>query len=122
MATNCIQPGHVVTVTATAAATAGKGHLEGQLFGIAAAAAEIGESVDLHMEGVWNLDKASGDVVTLGAPIYYDTVAGVAHTHADSDSNSAGASTVGPIGVAVAAAGAGVTKVAVRLGHVPTLV
>lgn len=122
MATNMIQPGAVITVTATSAATAGKGHLEGQLFGIAAASAEIGESVDLHMEGVWNLDKESGDVVTLGAPIYYDTVAGVAHTHTDTDSNSAGESTVGPIGVSVAAAGQGATKVAVRLGHVPALV
>ena len=122
MATNMIQPGNVITVTATSAATAGKGHLEGQLFGIAAASAEIGESVDLHMEGVWNLDKGSGDVVTLGQPVFYDTVAGVAHTHGESDSNSAGASTVGPIGVAVAAAGAGATKVAVRLGYVPSLV
>jgi predicted RecA/RadA family phage recombinase len=122
MATNMIQPGNVITVTATAAATAGKGYLQGQLFGIAAQSAQIGESVDLHMTGVWKLDKASGDVVTLGAPIYYDTVAGVAHTHTETDSNSAGASTVGPIGVAVKAAGEGVTKVEVRLGHVPGLV
>mgnify|MGYP001186388359 CR=1 FL=1 len=122
MATNFKQHGDVITLTATAAATAGKGYLEGQLFGIAAASAQIGEKVDLHMSGVWELTKDSADVFTLGAPVFYDTTNGVAKSHSDTDSNSAGESTVGPIGVTTAAAGAGVTKVTVRLGVPATLV
>ncbi|MBN9074866.1 MAG: hypothetical protein BGN87_22600 [Rhizobiales bacterium 65-79] len=108
MATNFVEPGSTITIPATAAASGGDLVFAGSIFGIAAGDAAIGDSLDLELGKVWDLPKPSVDVVTVGAPIYWDAENKLA-TIDDDDSGNA------KIGVAVAAAANGGATVRVRL-------
>jgi len=71
MATNYIQPGSVVTVTAPADVASGAGVLIGTLFGVATQAAKSGEPLELKTDGVWELAKTSAQAwATVGLAIY----------------------------------------------------
>ncbi|MBR9893815.1 DUF2190 family protein [bacterium] len=105
---NYVQKGENITVTAIAAASSGEGVLVGSLFGIAAGDAAIGEDLDLVTVGVFSMPKVSTDVMTVGAPVYWDDAAGLVTTDDDTGSNP-------EIGLAVTAAANPSGTVNVRL-------
>ena len=69
---NYVQKGENITVTAPAATTSGEGVLIGNLFGIAAGDAAIGEDLDLVTVGVFAMPKVSTDVLAVGDLVYWD--------------------------------------------------
>ena len=95
MATNYIQNGSTVSVTAPAATTAGEGVLVGSLFGVAQETVANAAAVEIMTTGVHRLAKTSAQAWTVGARIYWDDSNTVATTTASSNKL---------IGVAVAAA------------------
>lgn len=115
---NLVQPGRTITVTAPATVESGEGVLIGQLFGVAAGDAANGASLDLVTEGVFDLDKWTTAVFTVGAPVFWDVATKSARTGNDEDSNSAGDNEA-LIGVAVAASGVGASTVRVKLAPSP---
>ncbi|MEP3441214.1 MAG: DUF2190 family protein [Sulfitobacter sp.] len=72
---NYIQPGVSITVTATAAAASGDGVKIGNLFGIAAGDAAIGDKLTLTTEGVFGMPKPSANTFDVGALAYWDDTA-----------------------------------------------
>lgn len=65
---NHIQKGDVITVAAPAGGVAsGEGAIIGNIFGIAAYAAAVGEPLELATTGVYQLPKATTAVLTVGA-------------------------------------------------------
>ena len=110
---NYIQNGHVITVTTPAGGVAaGEGAIIGNIFGIAAYSAAVGEPVELATTGVYQLPKATAAVLTVGARVAWDNTA--------KNINVPGAGRF-PVGIATEAAGNGITSVAVRLDGVATL-
>lgn len=104
---NFIKPGRMMTCVApSGGVTSGQPVLVDAMFGVAATAAAEGKEYELCTEGVFELTKATVDVVTVGEKLYWDPVAG--NVTVVSTDNVA-------IGVAANAAGNGVTKVQVRL-------
>lgn len=96
MATNMIQDGVVLEVTAPYAVTAGAGVQVGtKLHGIALAAAANGAAVRIATRGVWSVAKVSAQAWAVGDLIYWDNTAKLFTT--TSTSNLL-------VGVAVAAA------------------
>ena len=73
---NYIQAGLNVTVVAAAAVLSGGGVLVGAMFGVASAAAAIGEEVVLVRQGVFTLPKLSAQAWAVGDKIYWDDGAG----------------------------------------------
>lgn len=81
MAKNYVQPGSVVTLTAPAGGVkSGDGVLVGSLFGIAATDAIEGAEVEINTTGVYDVAKVDAQAWTVGAPIYFDSVAKLATT------------------------------------------
>lgn len=72
MATNFIQEGRVVTVTAGGTISAGDGVQQGQLFGVAQNDATSGQDVEIDTMGVYTLPKTSAQAWTVGALVYWD--------------------------------------------------
>lgn len=58
---NYIAPGQSIDVAAEAAYVAGQGYVVGSIFGVAANNAAIGETVTLHLTGIYAFD-GDGDV------------------------------------------------------------
>ncbi len=107
-----IQNGHVITVAAPAGgAASGEGLIVGNIFGVAAYSAAVGEPVELATTGVFQLPKATAAVLTVGARVAWD------NTTKNINVPSAGRF---PVGVATEDAGNGTTIVAVRLDGVAT--
>lgn len=110
---NHIQKGDVITVAAPAGGIgAGEGAIIGNIFGVAACAAAVGDPVELATTGVYQLPKATAAVLTVGARVAWDNTA--------KNINVPGAGRF-PVGVATEAAGNGITSVAVRLDGVATV-
>lgn len=107
-----VSPGHAIDVTANANVDAGGVVVIGAMVGVAAHAALSTEPVTIQTEGIYDLPKASAEVITAGEICYVAATNGAVHVNDDSDSNSGG--TV-KIGYATKAAGAGATSVRVRL-------
>lgn len=105
---NYVQAGDNITVTAAAAATSGQGVLVGNLFGIAAGDAAIGEALDLVTVGVFAMPKVSTDVLAVGDAVYWDDTAKLVTADDASGANA-------EIGLAVTAAGNPSGSVNVRL-------
>lgn len=105
---NFVQPGDNITITATATATSGQGVLVGNLFGIAAGNAKIGEALDLVTVGVFTMPKVSTDVLAVGDAVFWDDTAKLATADDDTGNNV-------EIGLAVTAAGNPSGSVNVRL-------
>lgn len=108
---NYIQTGDVVTVTAPTAIASGGGILVGSLFGIACTKADTGATVEIAVEGVFDLPKAPDAVFAQGDRVAWDDAAKVM---------SAPATGLYPVGVAISAAGNGAVAVRVRLDGVAT--
>ena len=106
MATNYIQPGEVMDVTAGANLASGAGVLVGKRLGVALGALASGETGSVQVSGVWELPKLSTDVVTQGALLYWD----------DTNKRLTVTSTDNTLaGYAFAAAGNGATTVKIKL-------
>lgn len=104
---NHIQKGDVITVSAPAGGIAsGQGVIVGNIFGIAAYAAAVGELVELATSGVYLLPEATAAVLTVGACVAWDSAA--------KNINVPGTGRF-PVGVVTVDAGNGATCVAVRL-------
>ena len=109
---NHLQKGDIITVPAPAGGIAsGEGAIIGNIFGIAAFAAAVGEPVELATTGVYQLPKATAAVLTVGARVAWDNTA--------KNINAPGAGRF-PVGVAAEAAGNGITSVAVHLNGIKT--
>lgn len=103
---NFVQPGRMIPVAAPAAIVSGAGVLIGDLFGVAAADAASGATVELAVEGVFTLPKeATTATFSVGDAVEWDAVNGrIAALDAGKR-----------IGVVVLAAGATATSATVRL-------
>jgi predicted RecA/RadA family phage recombinase len=110
---NHIQNGDVITVPAPVGGIAsGEGLIIGNIFGIAAYTAVVGDPLELATTGVYQLPKATAAVLTVGARVAWDNTA--------KNINLPGTGRF-PVGVATEAAGNGITSVAVRLDGVGTV-
>jgi predicted RecA/RadA family phage recombinase len=102
---NYVQRGDTLTLAAPYDCISGDGVTVGSIFGVASQDALTGAPVDLVVEGVFNLAKASG-ALTLGAHVFWDSVAGLVTATATGNAL---------IGVAVVAAGTSDATATVRL-------
>ena len=104
---NHVQKGDVITVPTPAGGIAsGEGLIIGNIFGIAAYAAAVGDPLELATTGVYQLPKATAAVLTVGARVAWDNTA--------KKINVPGTRRF-PVGISTEAAGNGITSVAVRL-------
>lgn len=95
MATNYVQPGNTVTLTAPYQRDTGKGAKVGAIFGVALQTVANAVDGEFGIRGVWTLDKTSAQAWSQGDRIYWDD----SNKRCDSDA------TVGMfIGVALEAA------------------
>jgi predicted RecA/RadA family phage recombinase len=72
---NYVQPGNVVTLAAPYAVASGDGLLVNAIFGVAAAAAGIGEPVEVALTGVFDLKKVGSQAWAAGDKVYWDNAA-----------------------------------------------
>lgn len=72
MATNMIQDGRLLTVTAPAIVVSGQFVKVGSLFGVAQSDAASGADVVIDTGGVYTLPKAAPLVIAAGDPVYWD--------------------------------------------------
>lgn len=77
MATNYVQAGDTLTVTAPYDAASGAGMLVGKLFGICMTAATSGQPAEIKRTGVFDHAKTSAQAWTQGADLYWDDTAKV---------------------------------------------
>jgi predicted RecA/RadA family phage recombinase len=110
LATNFIQNGKVLTVTAAADVASGDVAIVGGLAGIALGAAATGDKLDVALEGVFSIAKVATDVLAVGVAIYWDAAASLATGDNDSGANPL-------LGHAFEAAGNPSATVAVRLAN-----
>ena len=96
MATNFIQPGDMVSVTAPYTVTSGQGVQVGNFFGVAQHNAASGAAVQIHLEGVYSLTKEPSLAIAQGARVYWD------NTNRRVTTNSVGNLTIGICTVAAA--------------------
>lgn len=91
MASNYVQPGKVLTLTAPYARSSGEGALVDSVFGVALNDVLIAVATEFAVTGVWTLAKTSAQAWTVGQKIYWD----------DGNKRCDSTSSVGPlIGVA----------------------
>jgi len=110
MATNFIQPGKVVTITApSGGVTSGVGVLVGSLFGVAQHDAADGEEVEILTEGVVEIAKTSALAISVGDRLFWDDTNKVVNKTATAQQC---------VGVAVADAANPSPTVSMRLGAV----
>jgi predicted RecA/RadA family phage recombinase len=100
------QQGAALDYTAAEAVPNGAVVSLGTRIGIAAGDIPAGTSGTVHVEGVYRLAKASGEALTVGAAVYYDTAA---------DAVTATAAGNIPAGYAAAPAGANDVSALVKL-------
>ena len=110
MATNFIQPGRHITVTApTGGALSGEGVLIGTLFGIAQYDAAEGAEVEILTEGVVDIGKTSALAISVGDRLFWDATNKVVNKTATAQVC---------VGVAVSAAANPSDTVRIKLGAV----
>ncbi|ESY72527.1 hypothetical protein X740_33230 [Mesorhizobium sp. LNHC221B00] len=90
MAKNYIQPGNTISwtnadVTGAVDVASGDGVVAGSLFGVAQGDIAVGDSGELGLIGVYDLEKVSAQAWTFGQRIYWDATAGNATTTASSN-------------------------------------
>ncbi len=107
---NFIQAGAAITVVTAGAKVSGNLYFAGDLKGVAGHSAAGSEDCVLHLVGVYELPKATGQAWTVGAPLYWDAGDEVCTTNDDSGANK-------PVGHATAAALTADTVGAVRLSN-----
>lgn len=106
MATNYVQPGDTLTLTAPYAVSSGGGLLVGSIFGVAQGDADNGAEVEAMTTGVHSLAKTSALAISVGDKIYWD------NTNKEVNKTASGNTL---IGVATAAAANPSATVEVRL-------
>lgn len=117
MATNFVQPGSTITMTApSGGVVAGKLYIINNTACVALTTAAQGAAFEAAIDGVWDLPKAPSQAWIEGARIMWDNTA---------NQRASNATTAGffPIGIAVDAvgSGAGETVGRVRLNGVATV-
>lgn len=106
---NFVQPGNTITAIAPVGGiNSGDGMLFGTLFGVAATTQAGGAEVEITLEGVFDLPKATG-AISAGALVYWDAVTGEVTT---TDTGNV------LIGAATEAAASGAATARVRLNGV----
>jgi predicted RecA/RadA family phage recombinase len=114
MATNYIQPGKTLTVTApSGGVSSNDGVLIGNLFGIAQYDAAEGAEVEILTEGVVEIGKTSALEIAVGDIVYWDGTNGVVNKTVDDQA---------AVGIAVSAAANPSATVRVKLGAYVTTV
>jgi len=103
---NYIQEGKTLSLTAPYDRTSGQGALVGSIFGVAVTDVLSGATGQFTIEGVFEINKLSTDVVTLGLIIYWDDTNKRCTITASGNTK---------IGAAIEAAGNGVSTVKVKL-------
>ena len=113
MATNYVQPGKVLNLTAPYQRNTGQPAMIGSIFGVALATVANAVAGEFQVDGVWTLAKTAAQAWTLGDKIYWNAATKLV-------SNVA---TDGPlVGVATAAAANPSSTGTVRLnGNVPAM-
>lgn len=106
MATNFVQPGNTITVTAAAVAAGGAVVKVGNIIGVAAGDAAIGDALDIETTGVWELPKVSALAIDVGDVVYWDAATGLVNKTSSGNTK---------LGVAVKAAANPSGTVRVRL-------
>ena len=106
---NFISCGDYMEVTLAAAIVSGAGLLTNDTFGVASKSGAIGDKVNVALEGVFELPKATG-AISQGAKVYWDNTAKNITTTAMGNKL---------VGVCMAAVLSGDTKVQVRLMDAP---
>ena len=106
MATNYVQDGLQLTLTAPELVSSGAVVIAGSIAGVALGGASAGQPVDVAVTGVFDLPKVGAQILSLGEPVFWDSTADLVTETASGNTR---------IGTVVKAAGAGVTTVAVRL-------
>lgn len=106
---NAFQDGRVLDVLLAAIATSGGVVSQGRLFGVAVTNGAIGDTIAVHVEGVFSLPKLTTAVIAVGDPVTWDVSAEEVIVAA------AATGDIENFGYAVAAAGNGATEVLVRL-------
>lgn len=101
---NFVQEGKTLTLIAPGTVTSGSLVVVGAIIGVAAFDAASGAEVEVATEGVFTLPKVTTDVVTAGAKLYWDSVAGKLTV-------TAGTGAKPLVGLATVAAGNGTTTV-----------
>lgn len=118
MATNYIQPGHVIDWTNGTGAPVVSGQVVavGQMLGVALVNIASTATGSVQIEGVFDVPKVSAAVIAAGESLLWDASAGAF----DAKTAVAAAGDIsGPPAVAVEAAGNGVTTIAVRFTGTP---
>lgn len=106
---NQVQDGDVITVTAPYAVTSGQGCQVGAaLFGIASGDAASGATLELQLEGVYDVTALSTDTAAVGDLLYWDNTNKRLTTTATSNLK---------VGVAVAAKASGATTARILLNE-----
>lgn len=109
MASNYVQPGKTLSLTAPYDRTTGQGALCTGIFGVALSTVLSGAATEFGVEGVWTLPKTSAQAWAVGAKIFWDDT----NKRCDTDA------TVGPlIGIAASAAANPSATANVRLNGV----
>jgi len=106
---NAYQDGRVLDVTLAADVASGQVVTQGRLLGIAVTNGKSGDTIAVHVEGVFRLPKLGTAVIATGDPVHWDIAPGrvvVAATTAGDVEN---------FGYAVESAGNGTTEIHVRL-------
>ena len=106
MATNYVQAGSQLTLTAPELVSSGAVVIAGSIAGVALGGASAGQTVDVAVAGVFDLPKVGAQILSLGEPVFWDAAADLVTETASGNTR---------IGTVVKAAGAGVATVAVRL-------
>jgi predicted RecA/RadA family phage recombinase len=75
MASNYLQPGDTLTLTAPYAVVSGAGAKIGSIIGIATKAIANGATGEFAVTGVWSHAKVSAQAWTEGAKVYWDDAA-----------------------------------------------
>jgi predicted RecA/RadA family phage recombinase len=114
MATNYVQPGNVITLTAPIGGVkSGAGFVVGSIFAVATTDAAEGADVESALIGVWELPKA-GVQLLQGAAAFWDVSAG--------EVVAAGGAGNAPIGAVTETAASTAATVRVRLDGIATVV
>ena len=109
MATNYVQAGSQLTLTAPELVSSGAVVIAGNIAGVALGGASAGQPVDVAVAGVFNLPKVGAQILSFGEPVFWDSAADLVTETAAGNTR---------IGTVVKAAGAGVATVAVRLASI----
>lgn len=113
---NYVQPGNVMTITATAAILSGQVVAVGNTLGVATGDIANGAKGEIAVNGVFVVPKVTGAVIAAGESVLWDASAGAFD---DNLATPAAGDIGGAAAVAFEAAGNGVTSIAISFTGAP---